>query len=35
MDLPPRMFTWMIYLFSDEANMKDIFSMNDDAPHVH
>jgi hypothetical protein len=30
----PHVFTWMIHVFPYEANMKDIFSMNDDILHV-
>jgi hypothetical protein len=31
----PVIFTWMIHLFPYEDNLKDVFSMNDDEPHVH
>jgi hypothetical protein len=31
----PHVFTWMIHVFPYETNTKDIFSMNDDIPHVH
>lgn len=31
----PVMFSWMIHVFPYEGNMKDVFSMNDDEPHVH
>ena len=31
----PYVFTWMIHVFPFEKNYKDIFSMNDDIPHVH
>jgi hypothetical protein len=30
----PVVFSWMIHVFPYENNMKDVFSMNDDAPHV-
>jgi hypothetical protein len=30
----PYVFTWMIHVFPYEANMNEIFSMNDDVPHV-
>jgi len=30
----PYMFTWMIHVFPYESSLKDIFSMNDDVPHV-
>jgi hypothetical protein len=30
----PEVFTWMIHVFPHEKNLKDVFSMNDDAPHV-
>jgi hypothetical protein len=30
----PFVFTWMIHVFPYEKNLKDIFSMNDDAAHV-
>ncbi|MGA8027290.1 MAG: hypothetical protein WB992_09090 [Bryobacteraceae bacterium] len=30
----PVMFTWMIHVFPYENDFKDIFSMNDDVPHV-
>jgi hypothetical protein len=31
----PVVFTWMIHVFPYEDNLKDVFSMNDDVPHVH
>jgi hypothetical protein len=31
----PVMFSWMIHVFPYEANMKDVFSMNDDEAHVN
>ncbi len=31
----PEMFTWMIHVFPYEDNLRDVFSMNDDVPHVH
>ena len=31
----PVVFSWMIHVFPYEDNMKDVFSMNDDDPHVH
>ncbi len=31
----PYMFTWMIHVFPYEKDFKDVFSMNDDIPHVH
>ncbi len=31
----PVVFTWMIHVFPYEDDMKNVFSMNDDAPHVH
>ena len=31
----PVIFTWMIHVFPYEDNLKDVFSMNDDEPHVH
>jgi len=31
----PIIFSWMIHVFPYETDMKDVFSMNDDAPHVH
>jgi cytochrome c556 len=31
----PVIFTWMIHMFPYEDNLKDVFSMNDDLPHVH
>jgi hypothetical protein len=30
----PYVFTWMIHVFPYELGFKDIFSMNDDVPHV-
>jgi hypothetical protein len=29
------MFNWMIHIFPYKANLKDVFSMNDDVAHVH
>lgn len=29
----PHVFTWMIHVFPFENDLKDVFSMNDDAPH--
>ncbi len=31
----PYMFAWMIHVFPYEKDLKGIFSMNDDVPHVH
>jgi hypothetical protein len=31
----PVVFTWMIHVFPYEDDLKNIFSMNDDVPHVH
>ena len=31
----PVIFNWMIHVFPYENDFKDIFSMNDDVPHVH
>jgi hypothetical protein len=31
----PTMFTWMIHVFPYEDDAKEVFSMNDDVPHVH
>lgn len=31
----PVIFNWMIHVFPYEDNLKDVFSMNDDQPHVH
>lgn len=31
----PIMFSWMIHVFPYESDFKDVFSMNDDMPHVH
>jgi hypothetical protein len=31
----PYIFTWMIHVFPYESDFKDVFSMNDDIPHVH
>lgn len=31
----PVVFTWMIHVFPYEDEMKNVFSMNDDAPHFH
>jgi hypothetical protein len=30
-----HIFTWMIHIFPYEPDFKDVFSMNDDVPHVH
>ena len=30
-----HLFTWMIHIFPYEPDFKDVFSMNDDVPHVH
>jgi hypothetical protein len=30
----PYVFSWMIHVFPLESNIKDVFSMNDDAAHV-
>jgi hypothetical protein len=30
----PFMFTWMIHVFPYETDPKQVFSMNDDIPHV-
>jgi hypothetical protein len=27
--------TWMIHIFPYEHDFEEIFSMNDDVPHVH
>ena len=29
------LFTWMLHIFPYEPDFKDVFSMNDDLPHVH
>jgi hypothetical protein len=34
-DFRPFMFTWMIHIFPYEPDFKEVFSMNDDVPHVH
>jgi hypothetical protein len=31
----PVIFSWMIHVFPYETDLKDVFSMNDDVPHVH
>lgn len=31
----PYLFNWMVHVFPYEKEFKDIFSMNDDVPHVH
>jgi hypothetical protein len=31
----PYVFTWMIHVFPYEPDFKDVFSLNDDSPHVH
>jgi hypothetical protein len=31
----PVVFTWMIHVFPFEDDFKNVFSMNDDVPHVH
>lgn len=31
----PVIFSWMIHVFPYEDNLKAVFSMNDDEPHVH
>ena len=31
----PYVFTWMLHIFPYEPDFKDVFSMNDDVPHVH
>jgi hypothetical protein len=31
----PTVFTWMIHVFPYEDDPKEVFSMNDDIPHVH
>jgi hypothetical protein len=30
-----NVFTWMIHIFPYEPDFKEVFSMNDDVPHVH
>ncbi len=30
-----HVFTWMLHIFPYEENFKDVFSLNDDIPHVH
>ncbi len=34
-DFHANLFTWMIHIFPYESDFKDVFSMNDDVPHVH
>lgn len=31
----PVIFSWMIHVFPYETDLKNVFSMNDDIPHVH
>jgi hypothetical protein len=31
----PYVFTWMLHVFPYEDNFKEVFSVNDDVPHVH
>lgn len=31
----PTVFTWMIHIFPYETDPREVFSMNDDIPHVH
>lgn len=31
----PVLFSWMTHVFPYEKNLNDIFSLNDDIPHVH
>jgi hypothetical protein len=31
----PHVFTWMLHVFPYEADLKEVFSMNDDVAHVH
>jgi len=31
----PYFFTWMLHIFPYEPDFRDVFSMNDDVPHVH
>ena len=31
----PVLFSWMVHVFPYETDLKDVFSMNDDIPHVH
>jgi len=31
----PVIFSWMIHIFPYETDLKDVFSMNDDIPHIH
>jgi hypothetical protein len=31
----PVLFSWMIHVFPYENDFKDVFSMNDDVPHIH
>ena len=33
-DFHPFLFTWMLHIFPYEPDFKDVFSMNDDVPHV-
>jgi len=28
-------FTWMLHIFPYEPDFKEVFSLNDDVPHVH
>jgi hypothetical protein len=30
-----RVFTWMLHIFPYEPDFKEVFSLNDDVPHVH
>jgi len=31
----PYVFTWMLHIFPYEGDFKEVFSLNDDVPHVH
>jgi hypothetical protein len=31
----PHVFTWMLHVFPYEEDFKNVFSLNDDVPHVH
>jgi hypothetical protein len=31
----PYVFTWMVHVFPYENDFKEVFSVNDDVPHVH
>ena len=31
----PVLFSWMVHIFPYEDNFKNVFSLNDDQPHVH